>query len=65
MATLFWKLSDRETRLEQNITHILKAKPSLEPLFENVASDISTHFFEYFFPIYANSVLCRKFVFTG
>ena len=50
MATLFWKLSDRETRLEQNITHILKAKPSLEPLFENVASDISTHFLNIFFP---------------
>ena len=48
MATLFWKLSDRETRLEQNITHILKAKPSLEPLFENVASDISTHFLNIF-----------------
>ena len=50
MATLFWKLSDRETRLEQNITHILKAKPSLAPLFENVTSDKSTHFLNLFFP---------------
>jgi superfamily I DNA and/or RNA helicase len=50
MATLFWKLSDRETRLEQNITHILKAKPSLATLFENVTSDKSTHFLNLFFP---------------
>lgn len=50
MATLFWKLSDRETRLEQNITHILKSKPSLIPLFENITTDKSTHFLNLFFP---------------
>jgi len=50
MATLFWKLSDRETRLEQNITHILKAKPSLASLFKNIATDKSTHFLNLFFP---------------
>ncbi len=50
MATLFWKFSDRETRLEQNITHILKSKPGLVPLFENITTDKSTHFLNLFFP---------------